>query len=78
MKIDYFNRLKIMQVDIEKYLENFYYDKDNREKNMKEAKAWIESYLKEHDIDWNVTVRNNHFNFAVVLKTELELTYFVK
>ena len=77
MKEDYFDRLKTMRKDVEEYLKQFYFEKADEE-TRKKVKEWIESYMKEHDIGWTVTVKSDYFNFAVNLKTDMEMTFFVK
>ena len=78
MKNDWFRSMSKVKKELEEYLKEFYFEK-NDEKTRKNITEGIKKYLKENDVGpWVIEFKDGHKSFSVILKTDLELTYYIK
>lgn len=75
---NFFEKMQKARDFIEEYLKEFYFEDDNEEtRNI--IKERIIKYFDENDLtQWKIEFKRGYKSFSVILKTDIEMTFFVK
>jgi len=78
METEFFNSMAETKKEIEEYLKEFYFEPNNEE-TRKSITDGVNEILEKNDVgSWKIEFKDGYKSFSVILKTDFELTYFIK